>query len=83
MLLQKQYVAHIIGVIDDSMIQQAFNVHVIHLFIHYVGHKSEKWVCGIDLDHIFTKGLFKNLSIFDMLSVDDLLQFVRVFDETV
>ena len=39
----------------------------------------------LDLDHILTKGdrLCKTLNTFDMLSVDDLLCFVRVYDENV
>ena len=39
----------------------------------------------LDLDHILTKGdrLYKTLNTFDMLSVDDLLCFVRVYDENV
>ena len=39
----------------------------------------------LDLDHILTEGdsLFKNLNTFDMLSVDDLPCFVRVYDENV
>ena len=39
----------------------------------------------LDLDHILTEGdrLYKTLNTFDMLSVDDLPCFVRVYDENV
>ena len=51
-LLKRQYVSHIIRVIDDLLIKQMSNLNVI-LCIHHAGHKSEKWVSRID--HILTE----------------------------
>ena len=38
-----------------------------------------------DLDHILTEGdkLYKTLNTFDMLSVDDLPRFVKMYDQNV
>ena len=81
-LLKRQYVSHIIKVIDDLLIKQMSNLNVI-LCIHHAGHKSEKWVSRID--HILTEvdSLYKTLNTFDMLSVHDLPRFVTVYDENV
>ena len=78
--------AHIIRVIDDSVIQQVSNLYVI-IRIHYAGHKSAKlgFRDRLDLDHILTEGdsLLKTVNTSDMLSVNDLPRFVRVYDENV
>ena len=47
MLSKRQYVAYIIRLTDDSVMQQVSNVHVI-LCMHYAGHKSGKWISVID-----------------------------------
>ena len=81
MLLKRQYVAHVIRAIDNSIIQQVSSVDVI-LCMQYAGHKSKKWVSGRDLDHILNEGdnLYKPLNTFDMLSVDNLPRFIRLYD---
>ena len=72
MLLKRQYVTHIIRVIDDLVIQQMSNMHANSLHarcwsqIRKVGDFWDR----LDSDHISTEGdsLYKTLSLFDMLS---------------